>query len=115
MRAALATSSTPDLVVAHAPGTRRGDAAELAALQAVFAQGVPEVTSLKWATGHTFGASGPLALAGALQMMEHGTAVGLPYGKPAGGRRPKAVLTNATGFGGNAVSVVVEQPVVAAG
>lgn len=82
----------PDGIVAHAPGTRRGDAAEMAAIQALYAE-VPEdpvVTSFKWATGHTFGASGPLAVCGALDAM-----------------RDKKVLVNATGFGGNGVSLML--------
>ena len=96
--------SIPKLVIAHAPGTARGDEAERAAIQAVF--GALPTTSLKWATGHTFGASGPLGLVAALQMLEQQQVIGLPYGEmlpPLA--QLQSVLVNATGFGGNAVSV----------
>ena len=108
MRAATASSAVPDLIVAHAPGTRRGDQAERAALAAVFPNTEPAITSLKWATGHTFGASGPLALVAALQMMDVRQPISLPYGPPLNDIAPKTALVNATGFGGNAVSVAVQ-------
>lgn len=92
MRELIEANGYPDLIVAHAPGTRRGDAAELTAIQAL-SENQPEdplVTSFKWATGHTFGASGPLAVCGALLVMPG-----------------KKVLVNATGFGGNGVSLML--------
>ena len=114
MHQAIGEGDLPDAVIAHAPGTRRGDAAELAAIRRVFGErgGIPLVTSLKWATGHTFGASGPLALVAGVQMLEMGRVVGLPYSAGVGktsNRRPGSILVNATGFGGNVVSVVVRQ------
>ena len=113
MRQATGKGDSPDVVLAHAPGTRRGDAAELKAINAVFGgQDGPVVTSLKWATGHTFGASGPLALVGGVQMLGAGRVVGLPYSSgivTAINRTPRSILVNATGFGGNVVSVVVRQ------
>lgn len=84
---------SPDLLIAHAPGTKRGDAAEVAAIKAVFGNQSPLVTSYKWATGHTFGASGPLAITAALAAIEAGDV--------------DTALINATGFGGNVVSVLV--------
>ena len=100
----------PDFIVAHAPGTRRGDQAEVAAVQALYADCPedPVMTSFKWATGHTFGASGPLAVCGALDMMAAGSWWPRPYGPAAG--TPWALgqcLVNATGFGGNGVSVML--------
>ena len=114
MRQAIGQKELPDVVIAHAPGTRRGDAAEHAAIEAVFGQrgNNAVVTSLKWATGHTFGASGPLALVGGMQMLEMGRVVGLPYLTGIGtaiSRSPRSALVSATGFGGNVVSVVVRQ------
>lgn len=111
MKNAIRQSGTPDMIIAHAPGTKRGDAAELAAIRAVFAgQALPQLTSLKWATGHTFGASGPLALCAGLEMLRTGTAPVMPYPTSlAPANHPvQKVLVNATGFGGNVVSVVVE-------
>ena len=81
--------SRPALVVPHAPGTSRGDAAELAALTRVFGAELPELQSYKSTTGHTFGASGPIALVQASRHTE-----------------TESVLVNATGFGGNAISVI---------
>ena len=114
MRQAIGERELPEAVIAHAPGTRRGDAAELTAIKAVFGErgGNALVTSLKWATGHTFGASGPLALVGGIQMLEMERVVGLPYLTTIGSticRTPRSALVNATGFGGNVVSVVMRQ------
>ncbi len=114
MHQAIGMSELPDIVIAHAPGTRRGDAAERAAIGAVFGErgADPTVTSLKWATGHTFGASGPLGLVAGVQMLEAGRVVGLPYSAAVDEKSdlaPNSILVNATGFGGNVVSVVVEK------
>ncbi|MEO0734218.1 MAG: beta-ketoacyl synthase N-terminal-like domain-containing protein [Bacteroidota bacterium] len=96
--------ATPDLVIAHAPGTRRGDAAERSALNSVL-ENVP-ITSGKWATGHTFGASGPLGLDLGLRILKRGSAKELGYFPV---KRPvESVLVNATGFGGNVVSVMAQ-------
>lgn len=111
MKNAIRQSGIPDTLIAHAPGTKRGDAAELAAIREVFTgRAMPQLTSLKWATGHTFGASGPLALSAGLEMLRTGSVPALPYPTPldSANRPVQKVLVNATGFGGNVVSVVVE-------
>lgn len=107
LRTAVAEGGVPDLVVAHAPGTRRGDAAEAAALRAVFGQEPrPMITSFKWATGHTFGASGPLGLAAALTALRTNDTPLTPIGgQPVAQRQIRKILVNATGFGGNTVTV----------
>ena len=109
MRAAAAqAASTPDLIVAHAPGTRRGDAAERTAIHQVFGESARAKTvSGKWATGHTFGASGPLGLALALGYL--GAAAGARVGDVVVANEIGSALVNATGFGGNVVSVLVER------
>ena len=104
------TQREPDLILAHAPGTKRGDLAEAAAVRAVFGDKTASTVSLKWATGHTFGASGPLATTAALAMLAAGEAWPAPYASallPAGPLR--SILVNATGFGGNAVSLSVSR------
>ncbi|MCP9235125.1 beta-ketoacyl synthase N-terminal-like domain-containing protein [Lewinella sp. JB7] len=108
MRQATIGAATPDLILAHAPGTLRGDEAERRAITSVFPETLPPVLSLKWATGHTFGASGPLALVMATEMVRRNAVIVLPYG-PATEvpSPPRRVLVNATGFGGNAVSVLI--------
>jgi 3-oxoacyl-(acyl-carrier-protein) synthase len=114
LRTAIGQAGWPDVIVAHAPGTRRGDAAERAAVTAVYKDTAEDevLTTFKWATGHTFGASGPLALVAAMTMLERGDWAGPPYRN--GGQTPRAlgnVLVNATGFGGNTVTVGVRRSV----
>ncbi|MCX8210672.1 MAG: beta-ketoacyl synthase N-terminal-like domain-containing protein [Lewinella sp.] len=102
----------PDVIVAHAPGTKRGDRAELNAINALYAT-IPDdycTTSFKWATGHTFGASGPLAITAALEMMKAGKYCPLPWQATPKTAWPSGrVLVNATGFGGNVASIMVAQ------
>ena len=93
MRAVTEEGGVPKTIVAHAPGTQRGDAAELSAITAVFGPEPPPTISYKCSTGHTFGASGPLALTAALADVQ----------------LAGPVLINATGFGGNVVSVLVNR------
>ena len=104
MKAALTEADVAyaDAIV-HDPGTERGGKAEQHALGRLF--GHPEINeadamSNKHLTGHTFGASGPLGLDFALSLLE-------------ANYRPEhpVLLVNATGFGGNAVSVVVRKKV----
>jgi 3-oxoacyl-(acyl-carrier-protein) synthase len=110
----MALQNTPleavDAIVMHAPGTIKGDASEYKAIQKVFGKRLPLLTTNKWKTGHTFGASGILNLELALLMMEHQTFIGVPFAAP---QTPRAqiqkVLINAVGFGGNAVSILLER------
>ncbi|WP_198664781.1 beta-ketoacyl synthase N-terminal-like domain-containing protein [Lewinella sp. IMCC34191] len=107
-QAMLGQSRIPDLLMPHAPGTRKGDAAEHAAIQAIFGDQKPVLTSTKWATGHTFGASGPLALIAGLQMLEAGECWLPPYLASNSRVAPlNQIMVNATGFGGNALSAVI--------
>jgi 3-oxoacyl-(acyl-carrier-protein) synthase len=109
MQRANKNRAVPDLILAHAPGTSRGDAAEIRAVRQVFPDRNVPLHSLKWATGHTFGASGPLALVAGLDILTQNTVPPLPYptiySQPT---RLASILVNATGFGGNAVSVRLE-------
>lgn len=98
-----------DTVVMHAPGTIKGDQAELNALKNVFQNKLPFLTTNKWKIGHTLGASGALSLEFALLMILKGKKIGLPWNDHfVVEERPKRVLVNAVGFGGNAVSVVLK-------
>ncbi|MFW5658511.1 MAG: beta-ketoacyl synthase N-terminal-like domain-containing protein [Bacteroidota bacterium] len=99
----------PDLILAHAPGTIKGDAAELAAIHECFGQQMPAVYSNKWCIGHTFGAAGALNLAQAVQVLASGACPALPYLPEAQATQDvKRVLINAVGFGGVAASLLVE-------
>ena len=112
MRMALADSdlSEVDAIVMHAPGTKTGDVTELRAIQKVFAGELPLLTTNKWKTGHTFGASGMLSIELALLMMQYDTFIGVPFTSVQTQHKPiRKVLVNAVGFGGNAVSILLSK------
>ncbi|MCD0470037.1 beta-ketoacyl synthase N-terminal-like domain-containing protein [Flavobacterium sp. JAS] len=99
-----------DVIVMHAPGTIKGDLTELRAIEKVFGSNVPLLTTNKWKIGHTFGASGILSLELALLMMQKDTFIGVPFGETQNQTKSiKKVLINAVGFGGNAVSILIEK------
>ena len=109
---AMALQNTPlaevDAIVMHAPGTLKGDTSEYKAIQKIFGDSLPMLTTNKWKIGHTFGASGMLNLELALLMLQHQTFIGIPYvAEPNPRPQLRNVLINAVGFGGNAVSVLV--------
>lgn len=100
--------SDVDAIVMHAPGTIKGDLSEYKAIQKVFGESLPLLTTNKWKIGHTFGASGMLSLELAVLMMQHNTFIGVPFAKAQKQIKPiQKVLVNAVGFGGNAVSVLL--------
>lgn len=100
-----------DVVVMHAPGTIKGDWSEKNAIEKVFGNAIPLLTTNKWKIGHTFGSSGMLSVELAILMLQQQQFIGMPYcdvpySKPAVIRK---VLVNAVGFGGNAVSVLLSK------
>lgn len=112
MKAALADANIqrPDLIITHAPGTEKGDQAELTAIRQLFGENTPRLFSNKHLMGHTLGASGSLSLAVACHLLQQGQVPLLPY--PAYGQKNitepiRSVLINATGFGGNAISMLL--------
>ncbi|GAA1939951.1 beta-ketoacyl-[acyl-carrier-protein] synthase family protein [Kitasatospora viridis] len=123
MRTALANAglaaSDIGYVNAHGTGTKLGDIAESAALNAVFGEHRPAVSSTKGATGHLLGAAGAVeaavtALAVARGLLPPTLNLGEP--DPAcdldhvrGAARPaelRAALSNAFAFGGHNTSLV---------
>lgn len=99
-----------DAVVMHAPGTQKGDKAEVNAIREVFGEAHPALTSNKWKIGHTFGASGILSLELAILMLEHKEFIPVPFSEfQKAPNRFRNILVNAVGFGGNAVSVLVSK------
>lgn len=100
-----------DIIVMHAPGTIKGDLSEKKAIQKVFGNRPPALTTNKWKVGHTFGASGMLSVELAILMIKHQEFVGVPFvpnsSKP---KKIRKVMVNAVGFGGNAVSIVLKIP-----
>ena len=99
-----------DAIVMHAPGTIKGDEAELNAVKNLFGEKLPALTSNKWKIGHTFGASGLLSLELAILMLQNQEFIAVPFSDIS---RPPArlrnILVNAVGFGGNAVSILVNK------
>lgn len=100
--------SDVDVIVMHAPGTLKGDSSEYKAIEEVFGNYIPLLTSNKWKIGHTFGASGALSIEFAILMMLHQKFIYIPFlenqKQP---KQIKKVLVNAVGFGGNAVSILL--------
>jgi 3-oxoacyl-(acyl-carrier-protein) synthase len=99
-----------DAVVMHAPGTIKGDKAEVIAIKELFGDKLPAMTSNKWKIGHTFGASGNLSLELAVLMLQHQEFVPVPFSKISNApEKLRNILVNAVGFGGNSVSILVSK------
>ncbi|MCO4291938.1 beta-ketoacyl synthase [Solitalea sp. MAHUQ-68] len=99
-----------DAIVLHSPGTVKGDESEIKAIEAVFGNYKPLLTSNKWKIGHTFGASGSLSMEMAILMLQHNQFIQPPYLLQQEIKKPlKKILVNAVGFGGNAVSILIER------
>ncbi|AMM52491.1 hypothetical protein TH61_16685 [Rufibacter sp. DG15C] len=98
-----------DALVLHAPGTKAGDAAEVAAVSSVFGEHQPSLFTNKNQIGHTLGASGALSLSLALALLQKQSIskrLQLSYASSAP-LAPTAVMVNAAGFGGNSASVIL--------
>ena len=113
MRMALkeAEISEVDSIVMHSPGTLKGDESELIAIKSVFTEQTPHLISTKHQTGHTLGASGALSLDLAIEMIIREESISFPYPTEMNQKKiaPKTILVNAVGFGGNAVSVIIQK------
>lgn len=99
-----------DAIITHSPGTRAGDNAELAAIEAVLGDKLPSLTTNKHLIGHTLGASGALSLQYALHLLssQQITTPGYTNLLPTHTSGPmRRILVNAAGFGGNAASIVL--------
>ena len=111
-------------VNAHGTSTPRNDAAEAAALDALFAGGGPPVTSVKGVLGHALGAAGALEAVAVVLSMGAGLlpptaghdqpdpelpALDLVTGAPRPWR-PGPTLSNSFGFGGHNGCLVLSPP-----
>jgi 3-oxoacyl-(acyl-carrier-protein) synthase len=97
-----------DVIVMHAPGTIKGDLSEMKAIEKIFGEKIPLLTSNKWKMGHTLGASGMLGIELAILMLQNQVFIGVPFaGAKTQSKKINKVLINAVGFGGNAVSVLL--------
>mgnify|MGYP001821057210 CR=1 FL=1 len=100
-----------DVIVMHAPGTVKGDLSEKAAIDKIFSNNTPFLTTNKWKVGHTFGASGMLSLELAILIMQYNEFIGTPFDTyTSAPEKVKKVMVNAVGFGGNAVSILLKYP-----
>jgi len=105
-----------DAIVMHAPGTIKGDQSEYNAIQKIFGTEHPALTTNKWKIGHTFGASGLLSMELAVLMLQHQHFISVPYVDAVYSQEHtmtkslRKILINAVGFGGNAVSILLELP-----
>jgi len=99
-----------DVIVMHAPGTIKGDSSEYKAIEKIFCNKIPFLTTNKWKVGHTFGASGMLSLEMAVLMLQNQIPIPVPYlDKKDMPKDIQNVLVNAVGFGGNAVSILLSK------
>lgn len=98
-----------DAIVMHAPGTIQGDSTEFEAIKIIFGNHLPMLTSNKWKVGHTFATSGLLSIELAILMLQNQQIIESPfYSNPQNSRKLSKILVNAVGFGGNAVSILLE-------
>ncbi len=98
-----------DIIVTHTPGTIKGDQAEINAIETIFCNKTPALTTNKWKIGHSLGASGLLNIEMAVMMLQHQEFISVPYLKVQTPKHIKKVLINAVGFGGNAVSILLSK------
>ncbi|WP_394748387.1 beta-ketoacyl synthase N-terminal-like domain-containing protein [Spongiimicrobium salis] len=97
-----------DVIVMHAPGTIKGDLSEKNAIEKIFCNKMPLLTTNKWKVGHTFGASGMLNIELAILMLLRQEFIGVPYVQDVPAEQKiNTIIVNAVGFGGNAVSVLL--------
>jgi 3-oxoacyl-[acyl-carrier-protein] synthase II len=127
MRIALAyaglSASDVGYLNAHGTGTKIGDVAEARAIQQVFGDDQPAVSSTKGVTGHLLGGAGVVEAAATALAVAYGRLppthnLDQPDGRcdlnhvRGGARREKihAGLSNSSAFGGHNVSLVFEPP-----
>lgn len=98
-----------DVIVTHTPGTIKGDEAEINAINKIFCNKIPSLTTNKWKIGHSLGASGLLSIEMAIMMLQNQKYISVPYLKTETPKHIKNILVNAVGFGGNAVSILLSK------
>lgn len=102
-------SIIPDAIITHSPGTYKGDKAENEAIKTLFGANMP-CTNNKWKIGHSFGASAAMSVEMAMLMLINQEFYPLPYIKQKiEPKQLKSILVNSVGFGGNAVSIMLEK------
>jgi 3-oxoacyl-[acyl-carrier-protein] synthase II len=99
----------PDLIIMHAPGTLKGDKAELHAINKLFGNDLPALYSNKWLCGHSLGASAALSLEAAILIFKNQYIPQMPYleKRIQAKKKINCIMINASGFGGNAASLIL--------
>ena len=98
-----------DVIITHTPGTVKGDLAEINAINKVFCNKTPTLTTNKWKVGHTLGASGMLSIEMAVLIIKMQEFIAVPYLYTIKPKQLKNIIVNAVGFGGNAVSILLSK------
>lgn len=104
-----------DAIITHAPGTIQGDSSEVNAIKKIFGNEHPQLCNNKWQIGHSLGASAAVNLYMAMEILNSGKLPQIPYLKNSqinprdNTAKPQRILINASGFGGNCVSILVEK------
>ncbi|MGC1471433.1 MAG: beta-ketoacyl synthase N-terminal-like domain-containing protein [Psychroserpens sp.] len=102
-------SDLVDIIITHTPGTIKGDQAEINAIETIFCNKRPVLTTNKWKIGHSLGASGLLNIEMAVLMLQHQKFISVPYLDHEAPKQIRYILVNAVGFGGNAVSILLSK------
>ena len=97
-----------DIIITHTPGTLKGDLAEKKAIKKIFNDKIPALTTNKWKIGHTLGASGMLSIEMAIFMLNKQQFISVPFIECTTPKNICKILVNAVGFGGNAVSILLQ-------
>ena len=117
MKQAIGKTSLEEIdgIITHAPGTIQGDQSEMAAIKEVFGKEYPRLFNNKWQLGHSLGASAAVNIYMAMNLLKGKIIPSIPYlpdsftNPREFGLVPKRLLINASGFGGNCVSILVEK------
>jgi 3-oxoacyl-[acyl-carrier-protein] synthase II len=106
------TRNDIDLVLLHSPGTAKGDNAELNAVKEVFRNNIPNLYTNKWKIGHTYSAAPALSLELAIICLQNNFLPAFPYKTIVNNsvKDIRKIMINATGFGGNATSIIISHP-----
>ena len=116
------SSADVDLICAHGTGTPDNDIMEARAFRILFGDKVPPFSSHKGCVGHTLAASGALNAVMGIQALQTQTlppsprfesvdpSVGLEPIRAPASAKVRHVLSNAFGFGGNNVAIVLALP-----
>ena len=123
MQLALAMANCPvDYINAHGTATPTGDCVELKAIQRVFGENIPYISSTKALTGHSLGAAGVQEAIYSLLMMQDDfiaasahideldpAAEAFPIVRETRYQPLNAVMSNSFGFGGTNASLVFKK------